>query len=82
MLKTMRETVSKYDEQRLEHPVGHSFTFHDEDGDKCEVTALEIIENELTAHLEYENIGIERNVKVRLLDICLLFEIMVQMIDE
>ena len=82
MLNMMRETVSKYDEQRLEHPDGHSFTFHDEDGDKCEVVALEIIEGELTAHLEYENIGVERNVKACFVDVFVLYEIMVQMIDE
>ena len=82
MLKMMRETVSKYDEQRLEHPDGHSFTFHDEDGDKCEVVALEIIEGELTAHLEYENLGIERNVPVNSLDVLELYDIMVEMIDE
>lgn len=82
MLTMMRETVSKYDEQRLEHPDGHSFTFHDEDGDKCEVIALEIIEGELTAHLEYENIGVERNVKACFVDVFVLYEIMVQMIDE
>lgn len=82
MLMMMRDTVSKYDEQRLEHPDGHSFTFHDEDGDKCEVVALEIIEGELTAHLEYENIGVERNVKACFVDVFVLYEIMVQMIDE
>ena len=82
MLNMMRETVSKYDGQRLEHPDGHSFTFHDEDGDKCEVVALEIIEGELTAHLEYENIGVERNVKACFVDVFVLYEIMVQMIDE
>ena len=82
MLNMMRETVSKYDEQRLEHPDGDSFTFHDEDGDKCEVVALEIIEGELTAHLEYENIGVERNVKACFVDVFVLYEIMVQMIDE
>ena len=82
MLNMMRETVSKYDEQRLEQPDGQSFTFHDEDGDKCEVIALEIIEGELTAHLEYENIGVERNVKACFVDVFVLYEIMVQIIDE
>lgn len=82
MLIMMRETVAKYDEQRLEHPDGRSYTFHDEDGDKCEVVALEIIEGELTAHLEYENIGVERNVKACFVDVFVLYEIMVQMIDE
>ena len=82
MLKMMRETVSKYDEQRMEHPDGHSYTFHDEDGDKCAVIALEIIEGELTALLEYENIGVERNVKACFVDVFVLYEIMVQMIDE
>ena len=82
MLNMMRETVSKYDEQRLEHPDGHSFTFHDEDGDKCEVIAIEIIENDLTVRLEYGDLGIERNIKARYLDIVTLYEIMVQMIDD
>ena len=82
MLNMMRETVLKYDEQRLEHPDGHSFTFHDEDGDKCEVVALEIIEGELTAHLVYENISVERNVKACFVDVLELYDIMVEMIDE
>ena len=82
MLTMMRETISMYDEQHLEHPDGHSYTFHDEDGDKCAVIAIEIIEDELTARLEYDNLGIERNVKARHLDVFVLYEIMVQMIDE
>ena len=44
--------------------------------------ALEIIEGELTAHLEYANIGVERNVKACFVDVFVLYEIMVQMIDE
>lgn len=44
--------------------------------------ALEIIEGELTAHLEYENLGIERNVPVNSLDVLELYDIMVEMIDE
>ena len=82
MLMMIRETVEKYDEQRLEHPDGRSYTFHDEGGDKCEVIAIEIIENDLTVRLEYGDLGIERNIKARYLDIVTLYEIMVQMIDD
>lgn len=81
MLQTMRDTVTQFEDGRLERP-GHSYVFLDEDRDKCEVVAIEIIEGELSVELEYSGIGIERNVPAKGLDLFELFEIMNLMLED
>ena len=80
-LQNMMDVVKQYEDQRLER-CGHSYSFIDEDYDKCAVIAIEILEGELSVELEYSGIMTSRNVLAKNLNVLWLFEIMSLMLED